>query len=191
MAFFQMCRNKSHERISLAHDFRCGALLALYFMILTACSTPTCRQWEIQEIVTNTPCFNGGRLTLDPDSDYSHLELELVRNSSGIRFYINLLFLQAPPWKEDPARTSLIIQFENQEPWTVHPYLLEGGQRLLLPGDIADVLVQALLDESFFTIQIGRSQVHVVFTQFTKNYKRLLDLPIEERISCETSQEEA
>lgn len=163
-------------------DLRYGAYLALCFLALTGCSE-TCRQWEIDEIVTKNPCFNGGRLILGPDTDCSHLEVELARDSSGIRFYVNLLFLRAPPWPEDPARTSLTIQFEDQEPWIIHPYLLEGGQRLLFPGDAADLLIQSLLDGFSFTIQIGRSQISVVSTQFIELYKRLLDLPIEEPVT--------
>lgn len=154
--------------------------LTLCLIVLSSCSTPTPRKWEIQEILTKNPCFNGGRLVLGPDSDCSYLELELFRNSSGIRFYLNLLFLQAPPWEEDPARTSITILFEGQEPWVVHPYLLEGGQRLLLPGDVADFLVQALFNEQEFIIQIGRKQITVISTQFIKTYQRLIDLCIEE-----------
>lgn len=186
MSFLRMLRHASDQ--SLSHDaysrlprFYDAACLALCLIALIGCSTPSCRQWEIQEIVTKyASSFNSGRLILSPDSDYSHLELELVRNSSGIRFYVNLLFLQAPPWVEDPTRTTLTVQFENQEPWIVHPYLLEGGQRLLLTGDVADVLVQALIDEISFVIQIGRSQISVIPSHFAKTYKHLLDLPIEE-----------
>jgi hypothetical protein len=154
--------------------------LCLFLLLLSSCSTSACRQWEIQEIGSKIPCFNGGRLILEPDSDYSHLELEIIRNSSGIRFYINLLFLQASPWPKDPSRTCLTIQFSDQEPWMVYPYLLEGGQRLLLPRDVADILVQSILDENAFTLQLGRSQISVVSTNFMKSYQRLLVLPIEE-----------
>jgi len=134
----------------------------------------------MQEIITTHLCFNGGRLLLVPNSDYSHLEIELVRNASGIRFYINLLFLQALPLAEDPSRTSLTLLFEDQVPCIVYPYLLEGGQRLLLPGDVADLLVQSLLDDRSFTLQIGRSQIVVTPTHFVEGYQRLLDIPIEE-----------
>ena len=167
--------------ISSFQGFRYGAYFALCFL-LVGCANSV-RQWEIDEVITRNPSFNGGRAILGPDSDQSNLELELVRVSSGIRFYINLLFLKAPPWKEDPTKTSLTIQFENQEPWIVHPYLLEGEQRLLLPGDVADYLIRMLLEENCFTIQIGRSQLSVVPTQFVKIYQKLLDLSIEEPIS--------
>jgi hypothetical protein len=145
-----------------------------------SCSTPACRQWEFEEIMTKIPNFNGGRLLLGPDSDLSHLELALLRNSSGIRLYLNLLFLQARPLTEDPSRTSLSIIFEDQNTWTIYPYLLEGGQRVLIPGEIADVLIQSLLDEHGFTIQMGRCQIGIVPTNFLKAYQSLLELQIEE-----------
>lgn len=162
-------------------QFMQRALPALCLTALIGCSSSHPRQWEIQEILTKRPCFNGGKAILSPDSECSHLELELIRNSSGLRFYINLLYLQAPPWTEDPARTCITIQFEGQEPWIVHPYLLEGGQRLLLEGDVADFLIQTLVNEQDFTIQIGRNQIQVTSANFTKTHQRLLDLPINDK----------
>ena len=156
------------------------AFLALCLIFLLGCSASTCRQWEVQEIITQIPHFNGGRLILGPDSDYSYLELELIRNRSGIRFYINLLFLKAPPWQDDPTRTSMEIIFEEQEPWIIYPYLLEGRQRLLLPGDNADVLIQAMLENKSFILKMGRSQISVVPDNFFVAYERLLAIPIEE-----------
>ncbi len=161
------------------------AFFALCLCCLSACSFSSCRQWEIQEILTKTPCFNAGRLTLNPDSDCSYLGLEITRNRSGIRCYLNVLFLQAAPSPDDPNRTRIEILFEDQEPWIVYPYLLSGGQRLLLPGDCADVLIQALLDDRSFTIKIGRVNLSVIPTHFEAVYSRLLALDIEEDVPCE------
>jgi hypothetical protein len=162
------------------------AFIALCLLSLIGCSISPCRQWEIQEISTRIPCFNGGRLILGPDSNYSHLELELNRSRAGIRFYINVLFLQAPPLPHDPNRTRAEILFEDQEPWVVYPYLMAGGQRLLLPGDVADVLVQTLLDGYSFTIRLGRNQIEVVPNRFSVLYARLLALKIEEDVPTES-----
>lgn len=161
------------------------ALLALCLCCLSACSSTSCHQWEIQEILTKTSCFNAGRLILAPDSDCSFLEFEITRNRSGIRCYLNLLFLQASPFPDDPNRTRIEILFEDQEPRLVYPYLLNGGQRLLLPGDSADVLIQALLDDLPFTIKIGRANLQVVSTNFEAVYSRLLALDIEEDVPNE------
>lgn len=157
------------------------SLFLLLMAILASCSKESSHQWEFEEVRTIRPEFNGGRLILAPDTDYSNLELEIVRSSSGIRFYINLLLFQAYPWPQDPTLTTLTIQFDEQEPWVIHPYLLEGGQRLLLPGEIADTLIEALLQCQSFTIQIGRSQVNVSPTHFSEDYKALLDIPIKEK----------
>lgn len=118
-----------------------------------------------------------------PDTNYSHLELELVRNRSGIRLYLNLLMMVAPPCREDPSRTKVEIIFEDQEPSTVYPYLLEGGQRLLLPGDAADFLIRLLIEDNSFTLKIGRSQITVIPDNFSIVYEKLLALPIEK--DCE------
>lgn len=155
------------------------ALLALCLIFLWSCSTPTCRQWEIQEIVTKRPCFNGGRLLLEPDSNLSTMELELVRNRSGVRFYINLLLLQAPSCKEDSTCARVEVLFENQEPWLIYPYLLEGGQRLLIPDEVAKQLIQALSDQCSFTLKIGRSQIRVIPDNFLPAYEKLMAIPVE------------
>lgn len=163
-----------------SYHFRYGASLFLCFLTLIGCSSQTSRQWDFSEIDARNPCFNGGRLILGPDSDISNLELEITRNSSGIYFYINLLLLRAPTWKEDPSRTTLTIQFDDQDPWIIHPYLLEGGQRLLLPNDVADTLIQSILEGNSFVIQIGRSQISVISNDFATAYQRFLDIPIED-----------
>jgi hypothetical protein len=157
------------------------ALLALCLIILANCST-ACREWIFLGSLTKIPCFNSGRLLLGPESDNSRLEIEIDRTRSGIRFFVNLLFLQAPPLQDDPSRTKIKIIFEEQEPWEIYPYLFSGGQRLLIPGDDADILIQALLDGFSFSIQIGRSFIHVIPDKFIESYAKLLAIPIDEDV---------
>ena len=133
-------------------------------------------------MLTKHPCYNAGRLLWHPNSDFSYLELEIARSRTGLRFYVNLLFLQAPPCEEDPERTRLEILFDNQESWVVYPYLFEGGQRLLLPGEIANVLIQTLLDERPFTVRLGRNSLDILPANFASLYETLLSLPIEEEL---------
>lgn len=162
------------------------ALIALCLMFLAGCSPSTpCKEWELQQNTTNIPCFNTGRLVLGPDSNCSNLEMEIDRSRSGIRCYINLLFLQIPPHEDDPTRAQVQILFDDQEPWIVYPYLFRGGQRMLLPGDVADYLIQVLLEGYSFTIQIGRSKLEVIPVDFSESYQQLLDLPIEEDFQLE------
>lgn len=148
----------------------------LCLLLFTACSTYI-RQWELLENVTQTPQFNSGRMILPPDSDCSNIELEITRSYSGTRFYVNLLSLQAPPLQGDPTRTYLEIVFEQDEkPWIVHPWLFSGGQRLLLPDEVADALIDALMMGKSFTISIGRSTIFVIPDQFCEEYTKLISI---------------
>lgn len=145
-------------------------LRALCLLLLASCS-PAPRQWESQEIATQSSCFNGDRLLLGPDTNYSHSELELLRSPSGTRLYINLLFLGARPCQENPERTEVQVSFDEGEPLIIYPFLLAGGQRLLFSGEDADFLIQSLLDGKSFTIQIGRSSLKVIPDNFSKLYE--------------------
>lgn len=157
------------------------ALLALCLILLGACSSPSCREWGIQINTTRCPQFNSGRLFLNPESDQSYIELEIVRSSSGLRMYINILFLRAMPYPDDPTRTKVEIFFEEEEdPWLIYPYIFEGGQRLLIPKDVSDYLIQVLQQDRSFTLKIGRFETSVVSAAFSKVYLELMNLSIEE-----------
>lgn len=141
-----------------------------FFLFFLGCSTPACRCWEFQEVIAKSVCFDGSRLLLAPDSEFSRLELEIVRSISGIRMYLNLFLLQVPCNMDDPLHASVTIQFEDDVPWNVSAYVLEGRQRVLMPGDVADILIEALLEERSFVIQVGRNQITVVPDHFLKAY---------------------
>lgn len=106
----------------------------------------------------------------------------MVRTSSGTRLYLNILFLKAPPCKEDPSRTTIEVIFEN-ETRPLQPTILQGGQRLLLDGEEANLLIQTLLDGHSFHIKIGRHTLSIIPDRFETCYDELMSLPIEESLS--------
>lgn len=158
------------------------AVLALCLIILSACtSTVVCREWEIQTNITNCPQFNSGRIFLAPESDHCHLEVEIVRSSSGLRMYINILFLKALPCQEDPSLTKVEIAFDGEEePWVIYPHLLEGGQRLLVQQEYANYLIETLLEDRSFIIKIGRYETIIIPDSFKKAYEGVMQISIEE-----------
>lgn len=165
------------------------AFLALCCCALTACSTPVCRQWALVEMTTGYPCFNSGRLYLDPDNNYSHIQLELDRDISGIRMYVNILLLYAPPCSDDPDYTNLEIKWEEEgegegeetPPLLVKAYRLKGGQRLLIPSDIADQLIETLLKGRSFTVHLGRYRSLITPVDFAILYQKWLAIPMAEQ----------
>jgi hypothetical protein len=159
-------------------NFCIQRVIALCFLFFVGCSAPE-HQWGIQEVVTRQPRFNSGRLFLEPASNTHHLSLEIVRTQSGVRFYINLLFLEIHSSNEDPTAIKVICD-DTGETLIIYPHVLQGGQRLLLNVDDTNRLIQQLLDEKNFTICLGMNQITIHSTQFSSMYQQLLKIPIEE-----------
>lgn len=150
------------------------AVSALALLTLTSCGTQP-RQWGCHEIRTHSPQFDSTRLILESDSSMSPLEVVFVKSYSGLRMYINLLKLEAPPHTDNPKRTTIDITFEDEEKITIYPYLLKGGQRILLPMEITEHLIQRLLDGQSFTISLGPREIKIIpanFNDFYKEFRR-------------------
>lgn len=155
-------------------------LITLCILVfLSGCNAPTCREWIFNDVITSCPSFNSGRLLLQPDNVFSYLEVEIVRSQSGIRMYINILLMEARPCEDNPQKTKLEVIFPD-ETLTIYADILKGGQRLLLPGEIADLLIQKLQDDECFTLQVGSKKIEVVPDRFQESYNKLLQLEMEE-----------
>lgn len=155
------------------------AFIALFLLAITGCASKKCREWDMQVNLTRCPQFNGCRMILDPDGDHSHLEVEIVRTRSGLRFYINILFLQALPLAQNPGYTQAEIMFEGgEESFIIYPQILEGGQRLLVAPEVAENLIQTLIQGQSFTIKLGRLQTQVITTNFEEMYQKFMKVPI-------------
>lgn len=151
------------------------AFWALCLIAFFGCSAPYERKWECQTIDSNRKWNHTGRILLAPDNDYSHLELEIVKDAKKTRFYVNLLFLQACPNKEDPDFTTATIQMDGEEPYKAHFLLLKGGQKMIIPEDLASVLIDALLRGQDFSITIGRSSITASSATFLTAYEKLCE----------------
>jgi hypothetical protein len=149
-----------------------GAVSALFLFLLNACNTEE-RLWNFEDHASHYAPYSSKRLILNPESQTSHLEVELVKSHSGLRMYVNLLLFEALPLENQPKRTSLNIILDDGEEMTVYPYLLQGGQRLLLPEEISDLLINQLLCEHSFVISVGNKKTTVVFANFTELYDKL------------------
>jgi hypothetical protein len=155
-------------------------LKVLCFITLMSCSSSGLKQWQFQSVETQSPKFNSGRLILPPDEECEYLELELVRNGSGIRFYLNLFFSQARPWEYDSTRTTVEIFCQNPSAhYIIHPHLLLGGQRILLDKEDADYLIELLKNDQEFTLKLGRHEMKVIPTSFLEHYRTLMNLSLE------------
>lgn len=157
------------------------AFIALVLITFTGCNTKVSRDWNFQANLTKRPYYNGGRIFLEPEKEYDYLTIEIVRSRSGVRFYLNILFLQATPCSEDQTKTKVEVFFENEEkPWVIYPLILRGGQRLLLPTDASNYLIQVLLEGQSFDFKVGNYRTKATVNTFEECYQALMKIDIEE-----------
>ena len=85
-----------------------------FILLLSGCSSTTCREWVYVAMITPHACFNSGKLILEPENTFSYLEMEIVRSSSGIRMYLNILLMQAQHCEEYPKATKIEISLRDE-----------------------------------------------------------------------------
>lgn len=152
--------------------------LVLWILFLSCCSNPLPRQWTIESSLTKYPRFNSGMMLLEADSDISYIDLQIIRSISGLNMYINILLLKTPPLPEDSKRTTLELLVEGQDPYLFHPYILNGEQKLLVPNEVADYIIQLLLEDQTVVIKAGRFIITVIPDNFQEAYEELMTMPI-------------
>jgi hypothetical protein len=152
---------------SFKWNYRLHILVVFLCLFLYSCSTP-CREWIYEENPATSPCYASSQLSLSGSSTNCPLRVLLVRTISGIRMYVDLLQLQVPPDPSDCSK-ALIIITTNDKTYPIFAYRFEGCQRMLIPSEAADELIDLLLNGHSFTIQIGSYQSDVIPINFEKH----------------------
>jgi hypothetical protein len=152
-----------------------GAFFAL-LLFLFSCRVP-CQRWQIEKVSASSRCFNSGRLYLTPQDDFSGLELEITRGESGVRMYINVFSIEIKP-ETLTQNTAFVEVKRNDEKQVFQAFLYQGGQRLLLPSQARDYIIDALYCNETIIITTDRYQSEITPNNFSEAYCILLNLPI-------------
>jgi len=114
-----------------------AAFLAL---LLLSCSKPT--HWAFDQVHSNQKQFRSTKLTYRCRDPARGLDLELLQTAEHLHVYLNVHSIPVPPHKEDPHKVPLTLEISGE---TIHAsaYRLKGGQRFLLPDEIAERVIEA------------------------------------------------
>jgi hypothetical protein len=150
----------------------------ILFLLLcfTSCNK-TCHQWKEEETLTTCFCYNSGKIFLRPPARQGSIELELTRGTYGLRLYVNIFSLEAQPEECDPTKTMVIFDV-GDDSITIFGDLLEGGQRILLPPNATQWVINLLNSDQEFVVHVGRYSSTIISTGFTEAYQKLMDIPL-------------
>jgi hypothetical protein len=124
------------------------------------------------------------------------MEIEFVATSEGLRLYLSVFGLQIPPAIHDCGHSEVTIDFGEYS----YPFLaqrLVGGQKLLIPVEVQNDIINALQNGQCVTITVDRYRTRIPPDQFLKLFQRMMDqcctwwssCPWEEDLDSEASLE--
>jgi len=148
-----------------------SALFLFFIIILTSCS-PKMREWCSDECIT-PPCpeFRSAKLFLCPCNPARELEVEILLTYSERHLFINVHSLEIPECEEDRATVTIVYENGMEEEFLA--YRLAGGQRLVVPDDIADRLICELLGGHPFQLKAGHYCSEISVLNFPNLFRSL------------------
>ena len=146
--------------------------IILLFLFLFSCQ-PLRPKWELEKTVTRRSNFNSGVLFFPAEECFTHLEFELAKTQSGVRAYINTFFSPIASTEDHQVEVSVATETDK---YCFFADILKGGQRLLLPDEARDMIIELLLNDETITIKVDRYQQRIPPTYFRKLYRELIHL---------------
>lgn len=146
------------------------ALLGAFF-ILNSCSH--CAPWQYDYICSCDPCFQCAKVYYEPQNVFREAGIEIAFSTdTGFRFFLNFYGCPIPDKliHDDAAEVTLII---NNTSSLILANVCKGGQRLILPEDASQLIIQSLLNNEEVCLKIWRYSVNIPLEGFEKNYNKI------------------
>lgn len=151
-------------------------LSILLFLFLTGCAASVKEEWQLQQIKAKYSLQNAGRMLFVPSEQKVDFEIELARDHTGIRFYLNFFMVHVRSADPSLSQVEALITFDDEDSRKIYPYLFSGGQRLLFPEDVTEYLVEMLLNGRSFSVRIGNCALTISPANFEKIYAELMKI---------------
>lgn len=150
-----------------------GLFIALFLLIFFSCS-PDLRQWQHSANKGTHADYRSVRLSLEPENDFSGLEIEMLHTSQGIAIYINVFGLELRPESKNPQGYSLISVWikRNEQSQEFKGFLLQGGHRVLLPKNASHLIIDALHAHEQMEISVAHYSSTIIPDNFVECYKK-------------------
>lgn len=146
-----------------------GAIFAL-FLFLTSCSKSS-HQWICEKTLTHDPCYDSMRIILPSRNHFRELELELTQGAY-CKMYINVFSIELPEDPDCPNKTKVSLSVDGNSK-IVYADRLKGGQRLLLPPDTTQMIIDSLLEGKPLSLSVSRYKAEIIPDRFSNFYQAL------------------
>lgn len=150
-------------------------LLRLLLAMATATLINGCshqKNWEFREVISAQ--YGSRQLFYHPESCLNGIGLELLQGPFGIVGYAEVTVCTIPPLSRNPSQAQLIVEIQ-QERISYESLLMEGGQRLLLPQEATDKILDSLRNHLPVTLYLKGYISHLDPADYSKSVAKFLD----------------
>lgn len=143
----------------------------LILLLMTSCSNKKAL-WEISETKTRHTSHQAFRISQKPNNIFRGIEVEFVRTSSGLRTYLNVHTLAFTENRFNHKKTEIVFISGGDEKSFLADRL-EGGQRLLLPMEAQEFLLEKLSKNQSVKVISGRFDVDILPEELPSHLAKL------------------
>jgi hypothetical protein len=144
-------------------------LILLFFLSSCSESTP---QWQSDLTFSDCPVNPCSHFSFQREVVGNSICLRVVNGNYGVRVYADSKVRNFPSDPKDSSKTAVKLTIGD----TTTSYSAErlsGGQRLVLPEEATDAVIDALAQQKSFTLTCGFSSIEVGSAGFADAYDRI------------------
>ncbi|MEM1283252.1 MAG: hypothetical protein AAGG81_06835 [Chlamydiota bacterium] len=124
----------------------CGSLL----LLLVSCSKPL-SPWKVNKIETSNPSYNSSRYIFTD----GNTRFELYKTAYETVGYFSVTSLPIPSLLENSSISQIRLTIDDDRE-TVIAHRITGGQKLILPENTLQKILEALKEKKSVTLETGR-----------------------------------
>jgi hypothetical protein len=149
----------------------CGALL----FFLSCCSKPS--HWSSSHVKTGSSAFDSSELCFRTTDPVNGLDLAMIRTKESLRLYLEVRSRAIPPYQNNPKQ-ALVEVLIGSDKYSFIGFRHEGGQRLLLPNDCQEIVLDSLKNNITVTFHLSGYKAVIDPKDFEAKFKKLGSPPL-------------
>lgn len=126
-------------------------LTAIAFLLFLSCTKQN--HWAFDQVHSDRKEFRSTKLTYYSRDPVHGIDLEFLNTEEHLNLYLNIHSIPVAAPKADTNNTPLRIDIQG-ETLRCSAYRLAGGQRFLVPDEVAQTVIKALQDRKEVSISL-------------------------------------
>lgn len=140
-------------------------------LLISSCTQAKQNSWTFETDNTNTPWVSA-RLSLPSKDIFKDLSVELIQTPNGRSMHIGAYSKRLTPTDENQQLIPLHLRI-NGNSSTILCQSIEGGQKLIIPEDKSNLIINHLLNGDSVSLFIEQYHAHLDPKSFKTQFKEL------------------